>query len=166
MIKEASHSKPSSSKDEQPFARHQHRSSRRDCPSFEAGSVASVRERLSKVVRTVLELSDLDPSLLRKSQRDRLRLITARMLGYASNDAIGEAINDLNALRRRGFPVRGYDEPNAPRAARDMSRNSIQCLRKLLGTELPKEIEERLFVETTLDFLETKTQRQRCIKTL
>jgi hypothetical protein len=137
-----------------------HRESRHDCPAVEPQDVAGVRARLPKVTRLVLELTDLDPSLLWKPERDRLRLIVDRILGPVGAEATGEAINDLNALRRRGFPVRAYDAPRGVRASRARAREVVRDMRALFETRQFDAINESLHVETTLDFLETGSRRR------
>jgi hypothetical protein len=143
-----------------PPPRPRHRESWRDCDPVDPADVAGVRERLAKVTRVVFELTELDPSLLWKPERDRLRLLVDRILGPVGTEATGEAVNDLNALRRRGFPVRAFDFPRGERASRATSRAMVLQLRALYETRQFDAIAESLHVETTLDFLETRSRRR------
>jgi len=137
--------------------RHQKRSWR-TVPTVDPLTVASTVEGMAIVTRAVYELGELDPCLLLSGQRLRLRLLIDRLLGEIETAAVGDAVSALYALRRRGFPVSGISEVLPPRKSRDVARRVIQDLRRKWSRTGPDKIQESLWVETTLDFLETPSR--------
>ena len=134
------------------------RPSWRDVPVADPASVRPVIDNMALVMRAVYELSELDPFLLRPGERLRLRLLVDRLIGPTGTTEVGDAIRDLYVLRRRGFPMAAIQECPQPRKGRDVSREVVCGLRRAWNRTNPNKIEEALWVEKTLDFLETRSR--------
>lgn len=133
---------------------------RRKLADIPVGAPDEVRHfigRLPMLKRAIYELSELDPSLLQPRERERLRLLVHRVIGHVETRAVGDAINELHLLRRRGFPLIAVDHPDAPRQSRDVARTVIGNLRSQWKRACAKPMDEALWLETTLDFLERKS---------
>jgi hypothetical protein len=127
-----------------------------DIPVATSDEVRRVIDHLPILKRTVFELSELDPRLLRKAERDRLRLLVHRIVGHVETSAVGDAINGLYLLRRRGLPLAAVDDPTRSRQSRDVARNVIGTLRRQWNRHCSNAMDEALWLETTLDFLEQR----------
>lgn len=129
-----------------------------DIPVGTPDEVRQFIERMPMLKRAIYELSELDPSLMQPKERERLRLLVHRVIGHVEARAVGDAINELHLLRRRGFPLVAVDQPDAPRQSRDVARTVIGNLRSQWKRACAKPMDEALWLETTLDFLEAKSR--------
>ncbi|UPG88312.1 hypothetical protein L2Y96_12865 [Luteibacter aegosomaticola] len=129
-----------------------------DIPVSTPDEVRHVITHLPILKRTIFELSELDPTLLRKGERDRLRLLIHRIVGHVETGAVGDAINGLYLLRRRGLPLAAVDNPTRPRQSRDAARTVLATLRRQWSRHCSNAMDEALWLETTLDFLESATR--------
>ena len=117
--------------------------------------------RMDFTARAALLLLELDPSLATRRERLRLRLLVDRVLNTTknpvTNEALGKALTDLHQMHERGFPVRAFGAPDGPCVGRDEARRALSAFRLCTHRALPDERSEATHVETTLDFLKTRS---------
>lgn len=115
--------------------------------------VTSTPASLSPISRCVLTYLSIDPSLVRPTERDRLRFLVSLTAANPGNDLIGRGFRDVRELWRRGFPVPAFDDDTLPMVGIGDASKRIEDIRVCLDAAWPRPQAERAHVLRLLTLL-------------